>query len=64
MNWKIKLFMFTQWMFVVSIFWFTSGLLIISLTYWWVLITVPIAGLCAIGYWYDLIKKKNIDIEG
>jgi hypothetical protein len=58
MQWQTKVYLFTQWIFILSIVWFTIGLIIVSSTNWWILISVPFAGLVAIGYWIDYKDNK------
>lgn len=61
MNWEKWFFVFTQWMFILSVIWLTIGLVIIGSINWIVLPLVPFAGLIATGWWYELIKKRVIE---
>ena len=63
MNWETKVYLFTQWMFFISMIWFTIGLIIIGSKYWFILVIVPLVAIITIGYWYDF-RLKNKLVEG
>jgi len=56
---KTKIYVLTQWVFVLSMIWFTIGLLIISVEYMWILPIVPLVGLVTVGYINEIRKVKK-----
>lgn len=64
MNWKKGFCVFTQWMFIISICWFTVGLVIIGSVHWWILVTVPVVGLVALGYIVDFTRGNHEERRG
>jgi len=57
MKWKIGLYLFSQWLFLISVLWFSIGLIIVGSKDWWLLCAVPLLGLTAIGYTHELKQK-------
>jgi 4-hydroxybenzoate polyprenyltransferase len=60
LGWQKGLFYVTQWMFIISVIWFTIGLVIVGSDYWYILPLVPLLGIIAVGYILELkIKTYN-----
>lgn len=66
MNWKTKIYLFTQWLFIISVMWFLFGVIILSVYEWWCIVMIPFIGMFAVGLWLeikkDIVKGKENEV--